>query len=139
MEPWLHCLGDVDTSNSIHPNGMCTYMVKPSYSVFFFFFLSLPCTKISEFGVYAFIYISYLTACYCCDKQMAALFRIGSGTPPPVPDSLSKEARDFIFQCFHVNPRSRPTASQLLDHPFVRVPLPLFTDYPSAQSRKQHF
>lgn len=63
---------------------------------------------------------------------MPALFRIGSGLPPPVPDSLSREARDFIFQCFHVNPRDRPTAAQLLDHPFVRGPLPSFTDYGST-------
>ncbi|KAM0063009.1 putative mitogen-activated protein kinase kinase kinase STE-STE11 family [Helianthus debilis subsp. tardiflorus] len=58
---------------------------------------------------------------------MAALFRIGNGIPPPIPDNLSKEARDFISQCFRVNPADRPTASQLLDHPFVRRPLPLST------------
>ncbi|GJZ07754.1 mitogen-activated protein kinase kinase kinase 1-like protein [Tanacetum coccineum] len=63
---------------------------------------------------------------------MAALFRIGSGIAPPVPDSLSKEAKDFIFQCFHVNPRDRPTASQLLEHPFVRRPLPLFSEYATS-------
>ncbi|PWA75118.1 mitogen-activated protein kinase kinase kinase 1 [Artemisia annua] len=63
---------------------------------------------------------------------MAALFRIGSGIAPPVPDSLSKEAKDFISQCFLVNPRDRPTASQLLDHPFVRRPLPSFSDYASS-------
>ncbi|PWA49759.1 mitogen-activated protein kinase kinase kinase 1 [Artemisia annua] len=59
----------------------------------------------------------------------------GSGIAVPVPYSLSKEAKGFIFQCFHVNPRDRPTASQLLDNPFVRRPLPLFLDYaPSGQS-----
>ncbi|PWA79449.1 mitogen-activated protein kinase kinase kinase 1 [Artemisia annua] len=64
---------------------------------------------------------------------MAALFRIGSGIAVPVPYSLSKEANDFIFQCFHVNPRDRPTASQLLENPFVRRPL--FSDCaPSGQS-----
>ncbi|KAK1422177.1 hypothetical protein QVD17_25120 [Tagetes erecta] len=51
---------------------------------------------------------------------MAALFRIGNGIPPPVPRNLSREARDFIFQCFRINPSDRPTASQLLDHPFVK-------------------
>ncbi|XP_076953696.1 mitogen-activated protein kinase kinase kinase 1-like [Bidens hawaiensis] len=55
---------------------------------------------------------------------MAALFRIGNGIPPPIPDSLSREAKDFISQCFHINPADRPTASQLLNHPFVRTPLP---------------
>ncbi|KAK1433368.1 hypothetical protein QVD17_10278 [Tagetes erecta] len=54
----------------------------------------------------------------------AALYRIGNGIAPPVPDDLSSEAKDFISQCFHVNPNARPTAAQLLDHPFVRMPLP---------------
>lgn len=55
---------------------------------------------------------------------MQALFRIGSGEPPPVPDSLSRDARDFILQCIRVKPDDRPTAAQLLDHPFVKRPVP---------------
>ncbi|XP_021982823.1 mitogen-activated protein kinase kinase kinase 1 [Helianthus annuus] len=74
---------------------------------------------------------------YAPMECMAALFRIGSGRAPPVPDNLSREARDFIYQCFHVNPKDRPTASQLLDHAFVRRPLPFFTDHASAQSWNQ--
>lgn len=54
---------------------------------------------------------------------MQALFMIGKGEPPPVPDSLSTDARDFILKCIQVNPNDRPTAAQLLDHPFVRRPL----------------
>lgn len=57
-------------------------------------------------------------------KQMQALFRIGKGEPPPIPDSLSKDARDFIVQCLQVNPNNRPSAVQLLHHPFVRRPPP---------------
>ncbi|KAI8012868.1 Mitogen-activated protein kinase kinase kinase 1 [Camellia lanceoleosa] len=56
--------------------------------------------------------------------QMQALFRIGKGEPPPVPDSLSIDARNFIFKCLQVNPSDRPTAAQLLDHSFVRCQLP---------------
>lgn len=56
-------------------------------------------------------------------QQMQALFRIGRGQPPPVPESLSKDARDFILKCLQVNPNKRPTAAQLLDHPFVKRPL----------------
>ncbi|KAG6517289.1 hypothetical protein ZIOFF_020674 [Zingiber officinale] len=48
-----------------------------------------------------------------------ALFRIGRGEPPTIPISLSKNARDFISLCVKVNPEDRPTASQLLNHPFV--------------------
>ncbi|XP_022747502.1 mitogen-activated protein kinase kinase kinase 1-like [Durio zibethinus] len=55
---------------------------------------------------------------------MQALFRIGRGEPPQVPDSLSKDAREFIMQCIQVNPDARPTAAELLQHPFVKRPLP---------------
>lgn len=65
---------------------------------------------------------------------MAALYRIGSGKPPPVPDTVSGEARDFILQCLHVNPSDRPTAAQLLNHPFVRKPLPSFFETTSSRS-----
>lgn len=51
---------------------------------------------------------------------MQAVYRIGKSIPPDVPDSLSKDARDFILQCLQVNPSSRPTAAQLLDHSFVK-------------------
>ncbi|CAL9759374.1 unnamed protein product [Musa acuminata subsp. burmannicoides] len=49
-----------------------------------------------------------------------ALYRIGHGEQPSIPIYLSKDARDFISQCVKVNPDDRPTASQLLEHPFVR-------------------
>ncbi|KAF5444116.1 hypothetical protein F2P56_036618 [Juglans regia] len=55
-------------------------------------------------------------------EGMQALFMIGRGKPPPVPDSLSRDARDFILKCIQVNPNDRPTAAQLLDHPFLRRP-----------------
>ncbi|GMP79270.1 hypothetical protein CsSME_00034888 [Camellia sinensis var. sinensis] len=56
--------------------------------------------------------------------EIQALFLIGRGVPPPVPDSLSSDARDFILRCLQVNPNDRPTAADLLDHPYVRRPLP---------------
>ncbi|KNA12875.1 hypothetical protein SOVF_121150 [Spinacia oleracea] len=49
-----------------------------------------------------------------------AIFRIGIGAPPPIPDTLSKDAHDFIQQCLRVNPNDRPTAAELLEHPFLR-------------------
>lgn len=57
--------------------------------------------------------------------QTQALFRIGHGEPPPIPDSLSRDAYNFIRKCVQVNPDDRPTASQLLEHPFVKRPLKL--------------
>ncbi|RDX91129.1 Mitogen-activated protein kinase kinase kinase 1, partial [Mucuna pruriens] len=53
-------------------------------------------------------------------EGMQALFRIGRGEPPPIPEDLSNNARDFILQCLQVNPSKRPTAAQLSDHPFLR-------------------
>ncbi|CAL4926865.1 unnamed protein product [Urochloa decumbens] len=52
-----------------------------------------------------------------------AFFMIGRGEQPPIPNYLSKEAQDFIGQCVRVDPENRPSAAQLLEHPFVNRPL----------------
>ncbi|KAM5582453.1 hypothetical protein ABKV19_002727 [Rosa sericea] len=57
-------------------------------------------------------------------EWMAVLWKIMKGEPPLVPDSLSREAQDFIHLCLQVEPDNRPTAAQLLEHPFVNKPLP---------------
>ncbi|KAI3966785.1 hypothetical protein MKW92_028383 [Papaver armeniacum] len=57
-------------------------------------------------------------------EWMQATYRIGKGEPPPVPDNLSPDARDFILNCLRVKPEDRPTAATLLDHSFVRRSLP---------------
>ena len=54
--------------------------------------------------------------------QGQAIQKICRGEPPDVPDSLSSDARDFILKCLQVNPSDRPTAGELLDHPFVKRP-----------------
>jgi serine/threonine protein kinase len=38
---------------------------------------------------------------------------------PELPARLSSEAKDFLRMCLERNPRHRPTAVQLLDHPFI--------------------
>ncbi|XP_019084014.1 PREDICTED: mitogen-activated protein kinase kinase kinase 1-like [Camelina sativa] len=57
-------------------------------------------------------------------EPVQALFRIGRGTLPEIPDTLSQDARHFIIKCLKVNPDERPTAAELLNHPFVRRLLP---------------
>ncbi|CAL0305531.1 unnamed protein product [Lupinus luteus] len=59
---------------------------------------------------------------------MQALFRIGKGERPPIPNSLSSDAQDFITQCLQVNPDERPSAAQLLNHPFVQKPVSQSSD-----------
>jgi len=55
--------------------------------------------------------------------QTHALLKIGRGIPPEIPNTLSEDARDFIKKCVQANPNDRPSAAQLLEHPFVQRPL----------------
>lgn len=51
--------------------------------------------------------------------QAAAMFKVLHSSPC-VPETLSAEGKDFLQLCFRRNPADRPTASQLLEHPFIR-------------------
>ncbi|KAG6521381.1 mitogen-activated protein kinase kinase kinase 1-like [Zingiber officinale] len=53
-------------------------------------------------------------------EWVEAFFKIGRGELPVIPNSLSAEARDFIKRCLRFNPDDRPSAAQLLKHPFVK-------------------
>ena len=66
---------------------------------------------------------------------MQALFRIGKGKPPAVPESLPKDAQDFILQCLQVNPKDRPTAADLLNHSFVKRPVSSLSGLASPYNR----
>ncbi|KAL1564101.1 mitogen-activated protein kinase kinase kinase [Salvia divinorum] len=48
----------------------------------------------------------------------AALFKVLKETPP-LPQTMSAEGKDFLQRCFRRNPADRPTATNLLGHPFV--------------------
>nr|GLL43718.1 mitogen-activated protein kinase kinase kinase NPK1-like [Ipomoea trifida] len=53
-------------------------------------------------------------------QEVAALFHIGTTkSHPPIPEHLSPEAKDFLLKCLQKEPNLRPTASDLLQHPFV--------------------
>jgi serine/threonine protein kinase len=53
-------------------------------------------------------------------SHVSAMFHIANTTqPPPLPESISLDARDFILQCLQREPRNRPNATRLLVHPFV--------------------
>ena len=44
---------------------------------------------------------------------------------PTIPDTLTDDAKDFLAQCFRRDPVKRPSATALLDHPWIRdVTLP---------------
>ena len=41
--------------------------------------------------------------------------------PPKYPDNISRECREFLDYCFERDCQKRPTAHELLHHPFVLV------------------
>eukprot|EP01006_Ploeotia_vitrea_P050057 TRINITY_DN67406_c6_g2_i3.p1 TRINITY_DN67406_c6_g2~~TRINITY_DN67406_c6_g2_i3.p1 ORF type:complete len:590 (-),score=321.13 TRINITY_DN67406_c6_g2_i3:100-1869(-) len=56
------------------------------------------------------------------ENPFRALFHIGnSDATPKLPDTLSAEGRDFAMRCLQRDPEKRPAASELLNHPWVRV------------------
>ncbi|KAL9538821.1 hypothetical protein MBANPS3_010648 [Mucor bainieri] len=52
---------------------------------------------------------------------LAALYQIGLHNAPAIPENISDEAKDFLAQCLRIKPEDRPTATELLQHPFVQI------------------
>ncbi|KAI8146131.1 hypothetical protein BJV82DRAFT_406469 [Fennellomyces sp. T-0311] len=51
-------------------------------------------------------------------NQIATLYNLGCQKSPDVPEDMSDVGKDFLRQCFQIDPSKRPTAAQLLAHPF---------------------
>ncbi|XP_020594422.1 mitogen-activated protein kinase kinase kinase 3-like [Phalaenopsis equestris] len=63
-------------------------------------------------------------------EGVAAIFKIGNSKDiPEIPDHLSSEAKSFLRLCLRRDPSARPTAAQLMDHPFV-------SDQPTIKATK---
>ncbi|XP_062326450.1 serine/threonine-protein kinase 4-like [Osmerus eperlanus] len=60
---------------------------------------------------------------YADIHPMRAIFMIPTNPPPTFrnPDSWSEPFRDFVTQCLVKNPEKRATATQLLQHPFIKA------------------
>ncbi|XP_064412039.1 mitogen-activated protein kinase kinase kinase 4 isoform X3 [Latimeria chalumnae] len=55
------------------------------------------------------------------EHNFQIMYKVGMGHKPPIPERLSPEGKDFLSHCLESDPKWRWTASQLLDHPFVKV------------------
>eukprot|EP00252_Welwitschia_mirabilis_P024856 TRINITY_DN754_c0_g1_i2.p1 TRINITY_DN754_c0_g1~~TRINITY_DN754_c0_g1_i2.p1 ORF type:complete len:911 (-),score=194.13 TRINITY_DN754_c0_g1_i2:586-3318(-) len=54
-------------------------------------------------------------------EGVAAMFKIwNSKELPTIPDHLSEEGKEFVRLCLQREPSCRPTAFELLEHPFVK-------------------
>jgi serine/threonine protein kinase len=58
-------------------------------------------------------------------EGIAAMFKIGNSKElPPIPDHLSEQGKDFIRKCLQRDPSQRPSAMELLQHPFIQNRVP---------------
>ncbi|XP_058516080.1 mitogen-activated protein kinase kinase kinase 4 isoform X3 [Ochotona princeps] len=55
------------------------------------------------------------------EHNFQIMYKVGMGHKPPIPERLSREGKDFLAHCLESDPKMRWTASQLLDHSFVKV------------------
>ncbi|MFT7801321.1 serine/threonine-protein kinase 4 [Arapaima gigas] len=82
---------------------------------------------------------------YADIHPMRAIFMIPTNPPPTFrnPDSWSVHFKDFVAQCLVKNPETRATATQLLQHPFIKNAKPnnilreLITDAMDIKLKKQ--
>ena len=55
-------------------------------------------------------------------EPMAAMFRIVTDDCPPIPSDISDCLKDFLLKCFTKDPIKRPSAKELLLHPWITTP-----------------
>lgn len=56
---------------------------------------------------------------YTGSNYFVLLSQILNDPPPELPDTFSKDFRDFVLQCLNKEPEQRPSAEQLLSHQFI--------------------
>ncbi|SCV70506.1 BQ2448_1900 [Microbotryum intermedium] len=76
---------------------------------------------------------------YLNEPQLRALYLIATNGSPTInnPEQLSDVFRDFLKQALEVNTEKRPTAAQLLLHPFFKKAQPLKTLAPLIAAARQ--
>ena len=50
---------------------------------------------------------------------MSAIYKMVNDGCPPLPDDISEDTEDFLRKCFIFDPDERPSAKDLLNHPWI--------------------
>nr|BAI94587.1 serine/threonine-protein kinase PAK [Monosiga ovata] len=76
---------------------------------------------------------------YLNENPLRALYLIATNGTPELqhPENLSDVFKDFLNQCLEMNVDRRASASQLLQHPFLRKAAPLSSIVPLIKAAKQ--
>ncbi|KAL6064453.1 Suppressor of Sensor Kinase (SLN1) [Balamuthia mandrillaris] len=61
---------------------------------------------------------------YFDQSAAGAMYSIVQDEHPPIPEQISDDLKDFLLKCWKKNPDERPTAKQLLDHPWITNRIP---------------
>ncbi|CAO3699299.1 unnamed protein product [Rhizopus stolonifer] len=76
---------------------------------------------------------------YLNENPLRALYLIATNGTPKLqsPESLSSDFRDFLSKCLEVDPELRPSAEEMLAHPFLTRADPLRSLSPLIRAAKE--
>lgn len=81
----------------------------------------MPASDIWSLGVSVFLMLTMRVPFGHDAKSIGSLWKSILSEDLPSMSNLSEEASDFISRCLVRDPNLRPTALELLDHPFVKI------------------
>ncbi|KAG5720422.1 hypothetical protein E4T56_gene17219, partial [Termitomyces sp. T112] len=75
---------------------------------------------------------------YLNQNPLKALYLIATNGTPTIanPESLSSVFTDYLAKCLEVDAEKRPTATELLQHPFFKLSEPLRTLAPLIKAAR---
>lgn len=76
---------------------------------------------------------------YLNENPLRALYLIATNGTPALqsPESLSEGFRDFLSKCLAVDPEMRPSAEEMLKHPFLKQADPLRSLSPLIRAARE--
>ncbi|KAI8644099.1 kinase-like domain-containing protein [Parasitella parasitica] len=76
---------------------------------------------------------------YLNENPLRALYLIATNGTPTLqsPESLSEVFRDFLSKCLEVDPELRPSAEEMLNHPFLKLADPLRSLSPLIRAARE--